>query len=256
MIVAAVFLPGAIARPVTPPPPKCYFDFPPPTSVSSTTYSLLCSVPVEKVSITRKLRITNASKWAIVHGTSFSTGSCTGVRTPTVTCALGSPGLVPGATFLLGLDPAAKVGERILLHFNNVPNMKPFAVPLIVPAGPKLSISTVVTPDTTAQAPAGTAWDFKVTIGGGKFYKYDIHMPPGITVQNSLSEPTNGLVCGQQGGDLFSCFEQGVKPLPPGAFTFGIETTQPIPQGTVSKCDVFGTGVQQGTCTLNWYQGG
>jgi len=252
-IVGALVLQGAGARTAL---SECSFGYPPSVFAGMTGVAMSCTVPIAVISITRTHPITNLSKWAVLNGTSFSSGSCVGEHTKTVTCNLGSPGLVPGATFVEDLAPPMRVGERLKVVFKNVRRRLPIVLTPIVPAGPKLSVTSVVTPDPTTQAPPETAFDFKITINGGKFYRWDMVMPPGNTVVNSLSAPTNGLTCGQQGGGLFECFEQGVKPLPAGTFTFGIEVAQPIPAGTVSKCDVFGDGVQQGSCELHWYQGG
>jgi hypothetical protein len=251
VLVAAVVLPGASARPTA---PTCFFNFPPPTVTGDTTFAVGCSVAVSKISITRTLRITNASKWAIVSGTSLTTGSCTGEHTTTVACSLGSPGLVPGATFLEELGPYAPVGERVLLGFNNI-GTGAFIQTLVVPAGPKLTVKTTVTADSSTTAPAGSSFKFSVTVGGGKFYQWQFKLPPGNTVLYETKQPANGLQCGSQAGGVLSCFEQGVKPLPAGTFNFAITLAHPIPQGTVSSCDVFGTGVQEGKCTLQWYQG-
>lgn len=113
-------------------------------------------------------------------------------------------------------------------------------------------MTTAVTPDTSSTtAPAGTAFDFSVTIGGGKFYQFQFTPPPGNTVLFESKQPTDGLQCGAQVG-VFTCFEQGLDPLPPGSFTFGIELSKPVPPGTFSTGRVWGTGVEQTPFRYQW----
>jgi hypothetical protein len=229
--------------------PVCSLFFPPSAVPGETTYAFRCSEKVSSVALTRTVKTKAFSKWAIVRGTSLKTGSCTGGHTTTVTCNLGGPLLIPGATFIIGIAPPAKVGESIKAEFEAVPLL--VIEKFIANAGPKLTVTTAVTPDTSPTAPAGTAFDFSVTIGGGKFYKFAFTPPPGNTVLFESKQPTNGLQCGAQVGE-FTCFEQGLTPLPPGSFTFAIELSKPVSPGTFSHGRVWGTGLEPTPFRYQW----
>ncbi len=109
--------------------------------------------------------------------------------------------------------------------------------------------------DPTPSAPAGTAFDISVTVSGGPYYKLQFDLPPGNSVVYSLKQPTNGLVCGAPQGAAFTCYEQGVTPIAPGTFQFGIEVATPIAPGTTTSGQIWGDGLRQGTCALQWYGG-
>ncbi len=243
-LIAAALLQGAAAQ-----GPVCEPFFPPSAVPGETTYGFRCSEKVSSVALTRTVKTKKFSKWGILHGTSLTTGSCTGGHTMTVTCNLGGPVLVPGASFIVGVAPQAKVGERLRAAFNAFPHA--VIQKFTADAGPKLTVTTAVTPDTSPTAPAGTAFDFSVTISGGKFYQFAFTPPPGNTVLFELKQPTNGLQCGAQAVE-FTCFEQGLTPLPPGSFTFGLELSKPIPPGTFSHGRVWGTGVEQTPFKYQW----
>src|SRR6202158_3336671 len=90
-LIAAAFLQGAAAQ-----GPVCALFFPSSAVSGETTYGFRCSEKVSSVALTRTVKTKNFSKWGILHGTSLTTGSCTGGHTMTITCNLGGPLLFPG----------------------------------------------------------------------------------------------------------------------------------------------------------------
>jgi hypothetical protein len=230
----------------------CAIDFPPrPLTFSRLTLvGITCDEPVKELDLTLPKPITDFSKWAVASPGSLSTGTCGGEHTTTATCALGA-GMATGSKFLLSIGPALTVGEQIKLKVT--PAREPAWIRILkASAGPKLTVKTTITPDPSTTAAPGTAFDFVETIVGGPFYQLQFNLPANDKVLVTLAEPTNGLQCGAPVAGGFTCFELGVKPIQPGTFKFAVQVTQPIAAGTDTACKIWGTGLQQGSCTLHW----
>jgi len=249
VLSAAVILPGAAAPAV--PRVACEAAFPPATINGQTLLELSCSRSFQDVVLTLPRPATTLSKYAVVNGTSLAIGTCSGEGTRTATCHLGTA-FRSGSELLLQWAPSSRINDRLALLLKGGRPASTVKQTIVAVAGPKLTVTSTVTPDSASSAPPGTAFDFSEKVSGGPFYKLEFRLPPGNSVLTSLAQPTNGLQCGASTGASFTCFEQGTKPIPAGTFQFAIELTQPVADGTPTSMRVWVNGLRQQAFTLRW----
>jgi hypothetical protein len=200
--------------------------------------------------------VTKVSSWAVLSKIGTNTGACTRSGN-SLECKLNSP-MPLTSLFIVGFAPPLKAGEKIVFDLT-LTSGKVVAVPVIVPAGPKLTVSATAAADTSGGAAAGIADTIQVKVAGGPFQNFFINVPSGNRGNVATGPPevmTPGLSCGSQtatgGGDRWICNPTpGTSAtLPAGTYSFVYSVQNPLPPGTVLQGGVTGTGVVDTTFTV------